>query len=156
MTSETIISNSCVGRSFIPLLAFVLIISACEEVEAPPSGSDPEASTVAAAPEEVLVEIDLDEYTVIMDAVLPAGPVSVKFINRGFEEHNLLFVLVESDSTVWETERRLNPGERRTVRLEFEPGEYKAICNFSGHEDRGMFTEFAVEETTPSEGGSER
>ncbi len=156
MTSETIISHSCVRRSIIPLLAFVLIISACGEVEAPPGGSDSAAATAAADPGEVLVDIDLDEYTVLMDAVLPAGPVTVKFANRGFEEHNLLFVLVESDSTVWETERRLSPGERRTVKLEFEPGEYKAVCNFSGHEDRGMFTEFEVEETTPSQGGSER
>ena len=68
-----------------------------------------------------------------------------------FEEHNLLFVLVESDSTIWEIERRLAPGERRTVTLEFAPGEYKAVCNFSGHEDRGMFTGFLVRETTPSE-----
>ena len=156
MTSETIISNSGVRRSLIPLLAFVLIVSACGEVEAPPRGSDSAAATAAADAEEVLVDIDLDEYTVLMDAVLPAGPVTLKFANRGFEEHNLLFVLVESDSTVWETERRLAPGERRTVRLKFEPGEYKAVCNFSGHEDRGMFTEFAVEETTPSQGESER
>ncbi len=156
MTSETIISNSCVGRSFIPLLAFVLIISACAEVEAPPSGSDSAAATAAADPGEVLVDIDLDEYRIFMDAVLPAGPVTLKFANRGFEEHNLLFVLAESDSTVWETERRLNPGERLTVRLEFEPGEYKAVCNFSDHEDRGMSMDFVVKETTPSQGGSER
>ena len=76
--------------------------------------------------------------------------------NKGFEEHNLLFVLVESDSTVWEIERRLAPGERRTVMLDFEPGEYKAVCNFSGHEDRGMFTGFVVSERTPNEVGSAR
>ena len=98
----------------------------------------------------------MDEYTVLMDATIPAGPVTVKLANKGFEEHNLLFVLVESDSTVWEIERRLAPGERRTFTLDFEPGEYKAVCNFSGHEDRGMFTGFAVEEGTPSEVGSER
>ncbi len=156
MTSETIISDSCVPRSFIPLLAFVLIVSACQEVEAPQRASDSAAATDTADAGEVIVDIDLDEYTVFMDAVLPVGPVTLKFANRGFEEHNLLFVLVESDSTVWETESRLNPGERLTVQLEFEPGEYKAVCNFSDHEDRGMHTAFAVEETPPPEGGSER
>ena len=101
------------------------------------------------------MEIDLDEYNVLMDAVVPAGPVTVILANRGFEEHNLLFVVVESDSTVWETEPRLNPGERRTVDLDLEAGEYRAVCNFSGHEGRGMLVNFVVEEKTPSRGGSD-
>ena len=131
-------------------------ISACGEVGAPPDGSDSAATVAAADPGEVFVEIDMDEYTLLMDARLPAGPVTFKLANKGFEEHNLLFVLVESDSTVWETERRLAPGERRTVMLDFAPGVYKAVCNFSGHEDRGMFTGFVVRERTPSEVGSAR
>ena len=98
----------------------------------------------------------MDEYTLLMDASLPAGPVTFELANKGFEEHNLLFVLVESDSTVWEIESRLAPGERRTVMLDFEPGEYKAVCNFSGHADRGMFTGFVVRERPASEVGSAR
>ncbi len=138
------------------LAAFLFIISACGVGGAPPTGgSDSQAATPAADPEEVLVEIDFDEYVVIMNPVVPSGPVTLKLANKGFEEHNLLFVLVESDSTVWETESRLSPGERRTVMLEFAPGRYRAVCDFSGHEDRGMFTEFLVEETTPDENGSE-
>ena len=90
-----------------------------------------------------------------MNAVVPGGRVSLKLANRGFEEHNLLFVTLESDSTIWETERRLAPGERRTVVLDLEPGSYRAVCDFSGHEGRGMLTEFVVEETTPSEGDSD-
>ena len=134
----------------------MFMISACGEVGAPPNGSDSAATEPAADVEEVLVEIDMDEYTVLMDASFPAGPVTVRLANKGFEEHNLLFVLVESDSTVWEIERRLAPGERRTVKLDFEPGEYSAVCNFSGHEDRGMFTGFVVRERTPSEVRSQR
>ena len=153
MTSATIISNRYTPAAVIPQLAtFMFIISACGGGGAPPRGG----SDSAADTEEVLVEIDFDEYVVLMDAVVPSGPVTLKLANRGFEEHNLLFVVVESDSTVWETERRLSPGERRTVMLELAPGRYKAVCDFSGHEDRGMFTEFLVEETTPDESGSER
>ncbi len=152
MTITTIIINRCSQAARLPLLAaFPFMISACGEGGEPPSGSESAATEPAAVVEEVLVEIDMDEYTVLMDATLPAGPVTFRLANKGFEEHNLLFVLVESDSTVWETERRLAPGERRTVTLEFAPGEYKAVCNFSGHEDRGMFTGFVVRETTPSE-----
>lgn len=155
-TSETIISHRRPHPALIRLLAaFTFILFACGEDGAPPSnGSETGAAAAATDPEEVLVEIDLDEFVVLMDAVVPAGRVSLRLANRGFEEHNLLFVFVESDSTVWETERRLNPGERRTVTLDLEAGRYKAVCDFSGHEGRGMFVEFVVRETNPSESGS--
>jgi hypothetical protein len=133
--------------------AYALIVSACEEGEAPPP-SEP-----AVAAEQIagaLVEIDVDEYVVLMDPVVPAGTVILKLVNRGFEEHNLFFVVTESDSTIWETERRLAPAERRTVVLDLEPGAYRAVCDFSGHESRGMFTEFVVAETTPAESGNDR
>lgn len=110
----------------------------------------------ATDPQEVLVEIDLDEYVILMDRVVPAGPVTLKLANQGFEEHNLLFVVVETDSTVWETERRLSPGERRRVTLDLEAGKYRAVCDFSGHEGRGMLVEFLVEEKTPSGAGPDR
>ena len=156
MTSETLISNRYTHTAVIALLAaFMFIISACGEGEAPPAGESDSAAPAADA-DQVLVEIDFDEYVVLMDAVVPAGPVTLKLANKGFEEHNLLFVVVQSDSTVWETESRLSPGERRTVMLDLEPGMYKAVCDFAGHEDRGMFTEFVVEETTPNDSGSER
>ena len=130
------------------LVACAIIVSACGEGGAPPPS---EPAVVAEQVEGALVEIDVDEYVVLMDPVVPAGTVTLKLVNRGFEEHNLLFVVTESDSTVWETARRLGPAERRTVVLDLEPGAYKAVCDFSGHESRGMFTEFVVEETTPAE-----
>ncbi len=139
------------------LAVFTLIISACGEGEAPPSGESETGAAVAATEsEEVLVEIAFDEYIIFMDAIVPSGPVALRLANRGFEEHNLLFVLVESDSTVWEIERRVSPGERRTVTLDLKPGMYKAFCDFADHEDRGMFVVFTVGETTPSKTGSEQ
>ena len=128
MTSETVISNRYTHTAVIALLAaFMFIISACGEGGAPPAGgSDSAAATPAADAEEVLVEIDLKSR----------GPHGRRCTGRasdpetrelGLEEHNLLFVVVESDSTVWETEGRLSPGERRTVMLDLEPGMYKAV-----------------------------
>ena len=157
MTSKPTISNRCAPPSLLPLLAsFIFIISACGEVGAPPSsGSKTDAAVAATDPEEVLVEIDLDEYNILMDAAMPAGLVTLRLVNRGFEEHNLLFVVLESDSTVWETERRLSPGETRTVTLDLEAGNYRAVCDFSGHEGRGMIVNFVVEDKTPSGGGRE-
>ena len=151
MAIETTIPTRRGQPARLALLASVpFMILACGEAEAPPNGGESEAPEVASEVEGVFVEIDMDEYTILMDVTLPRGPVTLNLANKGFEEHNLLFVLAESDSTVLEIERRLAPGERRTVTFDFEPGEYRAVCNFSGHEDRGMFTTFVVRERTSS------
>lgn len=136
--------------------AFALILSACAEGGAPPpseSGSAGAAGEVGSADAgDPIVEIALDEYWIGMPSTLLSGRTELRLANQGFEEHNLLFVVVESDSTVWETERRLGPGERRTVTLSFEPGAYRAVCDFSGHEGRGMFVGFVVRGTPQGNG----
>jgi uncharacterized cupredoxin-like copper-binding protein len=145
------------ARGVLLLLATIAFFSyGCAESGGPPSREETQSSTVTldAESDEVLVEIDLDEYFILMDAAVPSGPVSLMLANRGFEEHNLYFTDVESDSTIWETEGRLSPGERRTVTLDLEPGVYQAVCDFSGHESRGMVAEFVVEDATPAEPGS--
>ncbi len=87
----------------------------------------------------------MDEYSISMPITIPAGPHPVRFVNAGFEEHNIYFRMQGSTSPAWVLERRLNPGERRVVTVELEPGAYTAICDFSGHDGRGMFTDFTVE-----------
>ncbi|MEE3184745.1 MAG: hypothetical protein VX310_03180 [Gemmatimonadota bacterium] len=156
MTSENIISSKYTPTAVIPLLAAsMFVIPGCGEGEAPASGGSetaPPATVQSALPE---VEIDLDEFVVLMDARLPTGPVSLRLANRGFEEHNLAFFVLESDSIVWETDGRLNPGERRSVTLDLAAGEYRAVCNFSDHEDRGMIVEFRAQENTPRGDGAD-
>jgi len=159
MISRTTIPDRCAHSALIPLLAAcVCFPMACGEGGAPPpsSGSESAAPAASTDPEGVVVDIDLDEYNILMNSVMPAGRVTLALANRGFEEHNLLFVVLESDSTVWETERRLSPGERRTVTLDLEAGKYRAVCDFSGHEGRGMLVEFSVEEKTPTGAGPDR
>ena len=113
MTSETTICEGCGHPVFVALLAaFVCFFSACTESGAPPPSESETAAAAAAETEELLVKIDLDEYSILMDAHMPAGPVTLRLANLGFEEHNLLLIVLESDSTVWETEDRMNPGER--------------------------------------------
>lgn len=94
----------------------------------------------------------MDEYTISMPLVLPAGSHPVRFVNAGFEEHNIYFRRKAATSPAWVLERRLNPGERRVVTVELEPGAYTAICDFSGHDGRGMFTDFKV--APPSDSGA--
>lgn len=155
MTSEFDTSEKRTYPAVISLLAAcTLIVSGCAEGGAPPPSEPDTAAEVVV--EGVVVAIDVDEYVIFMDRVVPAGTVTLKLTNLGFEEHNLLFVAIESDSTVWETDGRLGPAERRSVTLDLEPGAYRAVCNFSGHEMRGMFTEFSVEEAPPVESGTNR
>ena len=146
--SETITLNRYSRTAVIPLLvAFMSIISGCGESGAPAS-SETAAPAAAAEPELPNVEIDLDEFVILMDARVPAGPVTLKLANRGFEEHNLVFVVAESDSTVWASDGRLSPGERRSVTVDLSAGEYRAVCDYSDHEDRGMIVDFLVEENS--------
>ncbi len=127
-----------------------LLVASCSGDAVERAGSDaqetpdPEASEVTPAQADT-VRVILDEYSVGIPTVLPPGETVFRLESRGFEEHNLLFVLIDSDSVVWETERRLSPYETRTVTVDLLPGAYTVVCDFSGHEDRGMFTELLVE-----------
>ena len=89
--------------------------------------------------------VTLEEYAIGMPPVLSAGANVLRLESLGFEEHNLLFFLGPSDSLVWETERRLSPYETRVVTLNLPPGSYTVVCDFSGHEGRGMFTDLLVQ-----------
>ncbi len=86
----------------------------------------------------------MDEYSISMPITIPGGPHPIRFVNAGFEEHNIYFRMKGSTSRAWVLERRLNPGERRVLTVELEPGNYTAICDFSGHDGRGMFVDFTV------------
>ena len=113
----------------------------------------PQASTTAEAEgTQDTVEVILDEFWIGMPLVLPAGRTVLRLKSQGFEEHNLLFVRKQADSVVWETEGRLDPFESRIVTLDLEPGAYTAVCDFSGHEGRGMFLDFTVEAGPPAGG----
>lgn len=90
------------------------------------------------------IQVILDEYSIGLPGILPEGETVFRLESRGFEEHNLRFVLNESDSVIWETDRRMSPYEIRTVTFDLIPGEYTVVCDFSGHEARGMFTDLVV------------
>ena len=129
-------------------IALCSFLAACGGSDDPqggaPAGRQAEAATATDGSRDT-VNVILDEYWIGMPAVLPAGRTVLRLKSQGFEEHNLLFVLKQADSVVWETEGRLSPFESRIVTLDFDPGTYMAVCDFSGHEGRGMFLDFTVE-----------
>ncbi len=130
------------------VVASALLLTSCTEGD----GSDDEelpGSRASAASGPVVGHVDtvrvtLDEYSIGIPQVLPPGETVLRLESQGFEEHNLLFVLTDSDSVVWQTERRLSPYEKRTVTVDLVPGDYTVVCDFSGHEGRGMFTKLVV------------
>lgn len=135
--------------------AVALVLVSCSGDDARRTGGHSEepplAETIETPGDRVdTVRVTLDEYTIGMPAALPAGPNVLRLVSQGFEEHNLLFVLKETDSLVWETGRRLSPYETRVVTVDLVPGVYTVVCDFSGHEDRGMFTDLLVEPDTIS------
>lgn len=102
-----------------------------------------DSQTVAVGPDTV--RVILDEYVIGIPATLPAGPTVLRLESVGFEEHNLMFVFNPTDSLVWETEKRLAPYETRTVTVDLAPGAYTVVCDFSGHEGRGMVADLIVQ-----------
>lgn len=133
-----------------PVAAMALLIASCSGDPPGGAGGDTQEPREEEAFERPggrvdTVRVTLDEYSVGIPAVLPEGLNVFRLQSRGFEEHNLLFVLKETDSLVWETERRLGPYETRVVTIDLVAGAYTVVCDFSGHEGRGMYADLLVE-----------
>ena len=123
----------------------LLITGSCESEQSSAgneSPTPPELSANANIPDTI--EIILADFYIGMPDILPAGDLTLRLASEGVEEHNLIFVRKDNDLTVWETDGRLSPYEVQTVELNLSAGEYTAVCDFSGHETRGMFFEFTV------------
>lgn len=127
-------------------LAALLALVSCggpdEAVPERPAGASPadaEAAT-AGGPADApgAVGVTLEEYTIAMPDRLPAGRTVLRIANRGFEEHNLGLRAAGSGSTVWRTEGNVPPGGRLEATVELAAGTYTVLCDFAGHDARGM------------------
>ena len=133
------------------LASSALLLTSCfGDVADDPAGESPTDEVTQVSEVRVdTVRVTLDEYSIRMPGTLPAGRTVLRLESRGFEEHNLFFVRNDSDSVVWETARRLSPYETRTVTVDLVPGDYTVVCDFSGHQGRGMFMDLTVEPVSP-------
>jgi hypothetical protein len=122
-----------------------LIIGSCDS-EQNSAGDEPPAQQELSADANIpdTIEITLADFYIGMPDILPAGDITLRLASEGVEEHNLIFVAKDTEENVWETEGRLSPYEVRTVELNLPAGKYTAVCDFSGHETRGMFFDFSV------------
>jgi len=122
-----------------------LIIGSCDS-EQNSAGDEPPAQQELSADANTpdTIEITLADFYIGMPDILPAGDITLRLASEGVEEHNLIFVAKDTEENIWETDGRLSPYEVRTVELNLPEGEYTAVCDFSGHETRGMFFDFSV------------
>jgi hypothetical protein len=131
------------------LCAIVAAASACGGNE--PSSETGEAedtvgTAVTTAARDDTVRVFLSEYRIDMPTSLDAGEIVFTVMNEGFEDHNIRISDPATDSVLWQTDGNVSPGDRVVGRLDLGPGAYMVICDFAGHDSRGMFLELAVRE----------
>ena len=122
----------------------LLVIVSCESERSSGNEESPAEESPVSTDLPETIEIILADFYIGMPDILPAGDLTLRLASEGVEEHNLIFVRNDTEQTVWETDGRLSPFEVRTAEVNLSAGEYTAVCDFSGHETRGMFFEFTV------------
>ena len=122
----------------------LLVIGSCESERSSVNEDSPAEESPVSTDLPETIEIILADFYIGMPDILPAGDLTLRLASEGVEEHNLIFVRNDTEQTVWETDGRLSPFEARIVEVNLPAGEYTAVCDFSGHETRGMFFEFTV------------
>jgi plastocyanin len=76
---------------------------------------------------------------------VPAGEVTVEFVNRGEDPHNLNFSPASGESETFGTFPSTEPEHRRDQTLVMHPGSYTLFCSLPGHRAAGMSTTLLVQ-----------
>lgn len=128
-------------------LAYWILASvgiACGGGDPPETGPEEARSAVPSPPTDPVVAIFLTEYTIDMPARLDAGEVRISVTNQGVEDHNLRILAVDSEEIVWETEGNVGANLTQEGTVDLPAGRYMVVCDFAGHDSRGMFMELEV------------
>ena len=73
---------------------------------------------------------------------LPVGPAIVQFVNRGEDDHDLMFRRVGGPRT-WHVPVT-RPGQYTNIRVRLYAGTYRVWCALPGHRDSGMRATFTA------------
>jgi len=90
------------------------------------------------------VSVYLTEYAIGIPETLPSRGTVLRVLNEGAEIHNLRFRTAAGEF-VWSLDQEMSPGDTGVYEVELAPGEYTVICDFAGHDSRGMRTTVTVE-----------
>lgn len=103
----------------------------------------------------------LADYSIALSAArVPAGELTVKAVNKGTTEHEVVFVKTDLpedklpvvDNKVDEKQvevvdeiEKFSAGKSEKATFKLEPGRYVLICNITAHYGLGMYTALTVE-----------
>ncbi|MDX1395621.1 MAG: sulfocyanin-like copper-binding protein [Gemmatimonadota bacterium] len=132
----------------IGVAVWLSIAAACGGEAAQRGGTEANADdgTATAAGEPAIaedpgVDVFLTEYMIDMPVVIDAGEVRISVTNEGVEDHNLRLLRAGTDEVVWQTDGNVGSGTTVEAIFELPTGRYLAVCDFAGHDTRGMFLE---------------
>lgn len=81
---------------------------------------------------------------VLSRPTVPAGKVTIEFVNHGQDEHNL-HATEESEGTEAGSLPNTAPNGHLSLTLDLRPGSYNLFCSIPGHEAKGMKATLVVE-----------
>ena len=131
-------------RRCIPLLASIVLITACGASTSAPSMTAGNPTPPAGA-----IHISLLDYSISPAQIsVPAGAFTLYVTNDGKTPHNFTIRTprgpVGPNSKIVAHSKDLNPGQADVVTATLSAGEYSFFCAFAGHEQLGMVGDFTV------------
>lgn len=81
------------------------------------------------------VQVSLKEYSIDMETNLAAGMTTFEVTNAGTVEHSFS---IEGQGIDQELTTTLQPGEKGTLQVDLQAGDYQAYCPVDDHEGKGM------------------
>jgi plastocyanin len=91
------------------------------------SGGSAEAEAITATEQDFSISLDEDH--------LKAGSYTITVVNNGSSTHDLA---VEEDGSTKATSEKVGPGEKTTLTVDLDAGEYTFYCSIDGHRAMGM------------------
>jgi plastocyanin len=101
-----------------------------------PAGKSP-AAPAGPARVEVTAEDSAGFRFVLSRPTVPAGRVTIEFVNQGQDEHNLNAV-EQSEGTVAGSLPNTLPNAHPSLTVNLRRGSYMLFCSLPGHEANGM------------------
>jgi len=97
------------------------------------SGSSSEAEALTATETNFTIKLDEDH--------IKAGSYTITVVNDGEATHNLA---VEENGTTKATSDSIGPGEKTTLKVDLDPGQYVFYCAIGNHRAMGMEIDVTV------------
>jgi plastocyanin len=120
-----------------PSLAPASPVATSPPAESPPALIEPPGAPAPPARVEVTAEDSEAFRFVLSRPTVPAGTVTIEFLNHGQDPHNL-HTLEPDESTEAGSVPNTAPEGHTSLTLDLRPGSYTLFCSLPTHEAKGM------------------